>query len=139
MNGSADQQQLKSVMNPVDATIVDELPLPDQQCDTNDSAQLTPLKSFDWKTSLVSEVRFLSFFFFLLQINLHVEKICREGDIARLRSFTEYSLQTVSCEKHAREAADRLDRETGLSPLHHAARYQQLHVCLMLLSYIPFE
>ncbi len=57
----------------------------------------------------------------------------------RLRLFTEYSQQTISCGKHAAEIADRLDVETGLSPLHHAARYQQLHVCLMLLSNIQFE
>lgn len=45
----------------------------------------------------------------------------------------------ISCAVHASEIVDRLDLDTGLSPLHHAARYQQLHVCLMLLSNIKFE
>jgi hypothetical protein len=42
-------------------------------------------------------------------------------------------------DKKAAEIADRLDVETGLSPLHHAARYQQLKICLMLLSNIDFK
>lgn len=44
-----------------------------------------------------------------------------------------------SCADHARQIIDRLDVDTGLSPLHHAARYQQLHICLMLLSNINFQ
>ena len=47
-------------------------------------------------------------------------------------------MQTLSCGKHAAEMADRIDSETGLSPLHLAARYQQLDVCLILLSNIDF-
>ncbi len=45
----------------------------------------------------------------------------------------------LSCSQHATEIIDRLDVDTGLSPLHHAARYQQLHICLMLLSNINFR
>lgn len=45
----------------------------------------------------------------------------------------------ASCGEFASKVADRIDVETGLSPLHHAARHQQLHVCLMLLSNIQFE
>lgn len=51
--------------------------------------------------------------------------------------FKDYSLQTSMCGHHAAEIADRLDPETGFSPLHHAARYQQLDICLILLSNIP--
>ncbi|CAF3407987.1 unnamed protein product [Rotaria sp. Silwood1] len=74
---------------------------------------------YDWNTSLISQ-------------------ICREGDIYRLRLFIEYSRQMLSCAEHASQIADRLDIDTGLSPLHHAARNQQLHICLMLLSNIKF-
>ena len=42
------------------------------------------------------------------------------------------------CAEHAAEIADRLDVDTGLSPLHNAARYQQLDICLMLLTNIDF-
>ncbi len=45
----------------------------------------------------------------------------------------------LSCAEHATQIADRLDIDTGLSPLHHAARHQQLHICLMLLSNIHFK
>ena len=65
-------------------------------------------------------------------------QICREGDIDRLRSFIEYSQQMSSCAKHAAEIVDRLDNDTGLSPLHHAARHKHLHICLILLSNINF-
>ncbi|CAM4857143.1 unnamed protein product [Rotaria socialis] len=90
------------------------------QSDELERRQSAIPKTGDWNTSMVSQV-------------------CREGDIDRLREFKEYSLQTLSCGKHAAEIADRLDLETGLSPLHHAARYQQLDVCLMLLSSIDFR
>lgn len=56
-----------------------------------------------------------------------------------MRAFSEYSKQTASCCADASKIADRLDLETGLSPLHHAARYQQLHICLMLLSHLNFQ
>ena len=45
----------------------------------------------------------------------------------------------TTCGKHASEIVDRLDADTGLSPLHLAARYQQLNICLMLLSNIDFQ
>lgn len=56
-----------------------------------------------------------------------------------MREFVEYSKQTKRCGEDAAKKADQLDGETGLSPLHHAARYQQLHICLMLLSNIQFQ
>ncbi|UJR21124.1 hypothetical protein I4U23_024224 [Adineta vaga] len=75
---------------------------------------------YDWNASLISQ-------------------ICRDGDLHRLRSFVEYSRQMTTCAKHASQIADRIDIDTGLSPLHHAARYQQLHICLILLSNIHFK
>jgi len=45
----------------------------------------------------------------------------------------------LTCAEHATQIADRLEIDTGLSPLHHAARHQQLHICLMLLSNIHFK
>ncbi|CAF1027311.1 unnamed protein product [Adineta ricciae] len=75
---------------------------------------------YDWNTSLISQ-------------------ICREGDLHRLRLFIDYSRQMTFLAEHASQIADRIDIDTGLSPLHHAARYQQLHVCVILLSNLHFK
>lgn len=56
-----------------------------------------------------------------------------------IRAFVEYSKQTISCGKNAAELADRLEIDTGLAPLHHAARYQHLNICVVLLSNIEFR
>lgn len=53
--------------------------------------------------------------------------------------FVEFSRQMESLAEYASQMTDRLDPETGLSPLHYAARYQQLHACLILLSSIQFK
>ncbi|CAF3944056.1 unnamed protein product, partial [Rotaria magnacalcarata] len=103
-----------------DVNIIESHLLVATQSDELERRQSAISTTRDWNTSMLSQV-------------------CREGDIDRLREFKEFSLQTLSCGKHAAEVADRLDLETGLSPLHHAARHQQLDVCLMLLSSIDLR
>ncbi|CAF3672911.1 unnamed protein product [Rotaria sordida] len=98
--------------------ITEETPLTTIQTDEEVIPFIIP-EVYNWNTSLISE-------------------ICREGDIYRLRLFIEYSRQMSSCAEHASQIVDRLDVDTGLSPLHHAARHQQLHICVMLLSNIKF-
>ncbi|CAF2821950.1 unnamed protein product [Rotaria sp. Silwood2] len=98
--------------------ITEETPLTNIQTD-EEVIPFIMSEVYDWNTSLISQ-------------------ICREGDIYRLRLFIEYSRQMLSCAEHASEIVDRLDIDTGLSPLHHAARNQQLHICLILLSNIKF-
>ncbi|CAF0870230.1 unnamed protein product [Adineta steineri] len=118
MDTDTDQLQLlsDSSVHRNDTTITEETLLIDDQ-PNEDEGKNTAL---DWSTSMISE-------------------ICREGDLVRLRDFIEYSKQTSHCGRHAAEIADRLDVETGLSPLHHAARYQQLDICIILLSNIAFK
>ncbi|CAF1205520.1 unnamed protein product [Rotaria sordida] len=122
MDEHANQQQLlsNSSVHENDIIITELTPLTDNQSDGGKQIQPAIPKSLEWNTSRLSE-------------------ICREGDIIGLDDFVEYSRQTLSCRKHASEIADRIDLETGLSPLHHAARYQQLNICLILLSNIEFE
>ncbi|CAF3769703.1 unnamed protein product [Rotaria socialis] len=86
----------------------------------NEEEEVVPFmipEPYDWTTSLLSQ-------------------ICREGDIHRLRLFIEFSRQTSICAQVASNIIGQLDVDTGLSPLHHAARHQQLNVCVMLLSNI---
>jgi ankyrin repeat protein len=52
--------------------------------------------------------------------------------------FVEYSQQMSACCIHASALTDHLEMETGLSPLHHAARYQRLEICVMLISNLDF-
>ncbi|UJR28363.1 hypothetical protein I4U23_009606 [Adineta vaga] len=122
MDGGVNQQQLllNSTTYMHDTTITEETPLTDFQENECEGIQSAIPEALDWNTSLISQ-------------------ICRDGDLPRLRDFIEYSQQTSFCGRHAAEIADRLDIDTGLSPLHHAARCQQLNICLILLSNIAFE
>ncbi|CAF1088242.1 unnamed protein product [Adineta steineri] len=112
MDNDENQEHLLS------SSITEETPLTDNQL--NEEEEEIIYETYDWTTSLISQ-------------------ICREGDLHRLRLFIEYSRQMSTLAEYAAQIADRLDTDTGLSPLHHAARYQQLHVCTMLLSNMNFK
>jgi hypothetical protein len=56
----------------------------------------------------------------------------------RLRLFLEYSRQSGRVNAYASKMVDRLEIESNLSPLHHAARYHQLDICVILLSNFSF-
>ncbi|CAF2395150.1 unnamed protein product [Rotaria sp. Silwood2] len=122
MDEYANQAQLlsNSSVSQNDVIITELTPLTAIQSDGGKRIQSALPEILEWSTSKLSQ-------------------ICREGDIVRLNEFVEYSKQTLRCGKHASEIADRIDLETGLSPLHHAARYQQLDICLILLSNIDFK
>lgn len=139
MDDEETQQQLgaNSPIHLVDDGITEITPLTDQPADGQEESQGAAVEAPLWTTSSLSEVR--KWNFSTSEMRCLQFEICREGNIAALRNFTEYSQQTTRCGKHAAEIADRLEMETGLSPLHHAARHQQLHISLMLLSFIQFK
>ncbi|CAF0925386.1 unnamed protein product [Adineta ricciae] len=121
MNQDANQQQLTSdsTIDIHEVPVTEETPLTDFQENQDEGIQSVIPEALDWNTSMISG-------------------ICHDGDLVRLRNFVEYKKQTFHCGRHAAEIADRLDADSGLSPLHHAARYQQLNICLTLLSNIAF-
>ena len=143
MDEEANQQQLLPNNSPTaihEAATAEETPLIDVQANEDEAVQSAILEILDWNTSMISEVSMSVDEEWICQkLTLLRLKICRDGDIPRLQLFIEYSQQTRSCAQHAAEIADRLDVDTGLSPLHHAARYQDLEICLILLSHIQFE
>ena len=59
MHGSPNAQQLKSksVVNLIDASIVNDSPFADQQIDLYDASQSATPESTVWNTSLLSQVR----------------------------------------------------------------------------------
>ncbi|CAF0926376.1 unnamed protein product [Rotaria sp. Silwood1] len=122
MDEYANQPQLLSNLSAHgnDVIITELNPVTDNQIDGDKRIRSTRQENLEWTTSELCQ-------------------ICREGAIITLADFVEYSKQTLACGKHASEIVDRIDLETGLSPLHHAARYQRLDICLILLSNIDFK
>ncbi|CAM4780685.1 unnamed protein product [Rotaria magnacalcarata] len=103
--------------NPTEVTPLTNSKANEEEEEEEEVAPFMIPELYNWSTSLLSQ-------------------ICREGDIHRLRLFIEFSRQISSCAQLASNIIDRLDVDTGLSPLHHAARHQQLNVCIMILSNI---